>query len=80
MPDWTFDVGEFYVGASRGGHVRIGLCLEEDGDLEVDLEAGSGYLREHITDRIPAAVLTKLLEGRGYVVTAPPSSTTTETK
>ncbi len=67
---WTFDIGPHLVAASRGGHTQVGLCLDESGDLEVDLEAGSAYLREHLTASVPVPVLVRLLEGRGYTVSA----------
>jgi hypothetical protein len=72
--EWTFDIGPHYVGASRGGHTRVGLVFDEDGDLEVDLETGSAYMREHQTVVIPLAVLRKLIEGRGGAVVSPSRS------
>lgn len=72
--DWTLDIGPYYVGASRSGHTRVGLCFD-DGYLEVDLEAGSAYMREHLTVSIPVIVLAKLLEARGYRVNWEPGFT-----
>lgn len=67
--EWTFDITPYYVAASVGGHTQVGLCLDED-VLEVDLEAGSGYQREHLTANIPLSVLRRLFEGRGYTLSA----------
>ncbi len=78
MSDWTFDIGPYYVGAVRGGHTTVGLCLDDD-SLEVDLEAGGGYTREHLTAYVPVSVLRRLLEGKGYTLAGPqPSGLTTE--
>lgn len=65
---WDYDQTGFYNGATRGGPIRVGLCLD-DGYLEVTLEAGSGYMREEIGTSVPTDVLVKILEHAGFMVT-----------
>lgn len=68
---WKLDLGEFRTAATRGGHQRIEVDLDGDG-FDVDVEAGSGYMREHQTFRLPLSMLRKLLEARGYTLSWKP--------
>lgn len=73
MSDWTFDIGPHLVAAKLEGphQTQVDLYLDEDGDMEVQIEAGSGYGREHLTAYIPKRVLLRLLDGRGWKVATP---------
>lgn len=68
MAEWKLEQTQFRNVAfanTRSGLVEADI---EDETLQVDVENGSGYLREHTTAYIPVEVLVKLLTHAGYRV------------
>ncbi len=65
--EWTLDLGTYRTAATRSRRGEtVDVDLDDDG-LDVDAEAGSGYLREHTKVHVPLPVLLQLLEARGLV-------------
>lgn len=66
--EWRMEQGEFYNGAACGG-CEVVMDREH---MQVDVEQGSGYMREHTTAYVPMEVIIRMMEHAGYTVTRPP--------
>jgi hypothetical protein len=62
---WTFEQSEFMNFAREGG---VEVCVDNE-TVQVDVEQGSGYLREHTTAYVPMEVIIRMMEHAGYTVT-----------
>lgn len=69
MAEWKLTQDDFINEASLGQtSVFMDKSSESNGFLEVMAEAGSGYMQQNITTRIPMKVLLDMLAHAGYRV------------
>jgi hypothetical protein len=63
---WELEQSEF-MNSARSGRRGVDVCVDND-TVQVDVEQGSGYMREHTTAYIPLDIMIRLLEHAGYTV------------
>ena len=66
---YNVDCTEFMNTAARSSRGQETEVTLDNGSFEVRAEVGSGYMRESTNSYIPVAVIIRMMEHAGYVVT-----------
>jgi hypothetical protein len=69
IEDYIVDCTEFINSAERRSRGQTTTVTYEHGRFEVWTESGTGYCRESTTVYIPGAVIIRMMEHAGYVIT-----------
>jgi hypothetical protein len=69
IEDYIVDCTEFMNSAERRSRGQTTTVTYQHGTFEVQAENGSWYCRESTTVYIPVAVIIRMMEHAGYVIT-----------